>query len=139
MDNTMSLDAISINLSWRDRLIGLFSLIVAYIVLRCLNLEQICKILGKLKSNCTREINMSEADIAWGAVRKSSFILLGRAACIELSLAFVLFAMTKGLSSTWCVGVSTDPIQAHSWVEVDGKAFREGDNFEQFFRALLMV
>ena len=38
MDNTMSLDAISINLSWRDRLIGLFSLIVAYIVLRCLNL-----------------------------------------------------------------------------------------------------
>ena len=139
MDEKMSFSTDGFKLSCFDRIIGLFSLVIAYILLHGLSLEQISKIVGNLKSRCSREINLSEADIAWAAVRKSSFVLLGRAACIEFSLAFILFAAIKGLSSTWCVGVSSDPISAHSWVEIDGKAFREVDNFEQHFRPLLMV
>jgi len=139
MDDSMSFQAIDVNLSWKDRIVGLFSLLAAYVVLRCLNLEKISKIVGKLKNRSSREITTREADIAWAAVRKSGFILLGRAACIELSLAFVFFAATKGLSATWCVGVSSDPIAAHSWIEIDGKAFREVENFQQHFRALIAI
>ncbi|MFK0731337.1 MAG: lasso peptide biosynthesis B2 protein, partial [Gloeotrichia echinulata HAB0833] len=121
MDDRVSLTTINTNLGWKDRLIGLFTVIVAYIAVRCLSLFRISKILTMLKGRCSREITTNEADIVWAAVRKSNLLLLGRVACLELSLAFVLFALTKGLSSTWCVGVATEPIQAHSWVEVGGK------------------
>ncbi|MBD2363395.1 lasso peptide biosynthesis B2 protein [Anabaena minutissima FACHB-250] len=139
MDDQVSLTTININLSCKDRLIGLLTVIVAYIAVRCLSLFRICKILRPMKGHCSREITTHEADIAWAAVRKSNLFLLGRVACLELSLAFMLFALTKGLSSTWCVGVATEPIGAHSWVEVAGKPFREVNNFEHRFRKLLTV
>lgn len=137
MDDRVSLNTINIKLCWKDRLIGLSTVIVAYIAVRCLSLFRISKILSMLKGRCSREITTNEADIAWAAVRKSSLLLLGRVACLELSLAFVFFALTRGLSSTWCVGVATEPIRAHSWIEVGGKPFREVNNFEQHFRKLL--
>lgn len=139
MDHKMSLTPISVSLRWNDHLTGLFTIIVAYIAIRCLSLFRIGKIIGIVKRFCFREITNHEADIAWAAVRQSSFLVLGRVACLELSLAFVLFALTKGLSSTWCVGVATEPIKAHAWVEIGGKPFREIDNFEQHFRKLLVA
>jgi len=139
MDEQMSLTLtpISVNLSWRNRLTGLFTVLVAYIALRCLSLSRICQILSILKNQCSREIEISEADILWAVVRDSSLLLLGRVACLEFSLAFVLFALAKGLSSTWCIGVATEPIQAHAWVELSGKPFREVNNFENKFRKLI--
>jgi hypothetical protein len=139
MDQKMSLSPISVNLSWIERLRGLLTVIISYIALRCLSLSMICKILSVVKRHCSREIGIEEADIAWKAVRKSSFFFLGRVACLELSLAFVLFALTKGLSATWCVGVANEPFRAHSWVEFGGKPFREADYLEQDFRKLLAV
>jgi hypothetical protein len=134
MDVEMSLSSISVKLSWIERLKGLFSVIIAYIALRCLSLERICKILSVVKCRCSREINIEEADIAWVAVRQSSFFFSGRVACLEFSLAFVIFALTQGLSATWCVGVATEPFRAHAWVEIGSKPFREPDSFEQHFR-----
>lgn len=139
MDVEMSLNPISVKLSWMDRLRGLFAVTIAYIALRCLSLSTVCRILSVFKHSCTREISIDEADIVWGAVRQQSFFFLGRVACLELSLAFVLFALTKGLSVTWCVGVATEPFRAHAWVEIGGKIFREADYIEQDFRRLLAV
>ncbi|ARV62795.1 hypothetical protein BZZ01_01330 [Nostocales cyanobacterium HT-58-2] len=113
------------------------TIIVAYIATRCLSISRISKILTALKRYCCREITNAEADIVWEAVRESSFLLLGRVACLEFSLAFVLFALTRGLSSTWCIGVSSEAFQAHAWVEIGGTPFREVDNFEYHFRKLL--
>ncbi|WP_157162622.1 lasso peptide biosynthesis B2 protein [Cylindrospermum stagnale] len=139
MDDRMSLTPIDINLKWSERLTGLFVVIVAYIAIRCLSIFRISKILSVLKRYCLREITYEEAEIVWAAVRKSNFLLLGRLACLEFSLAFVLFALTKGLSSTWCVGVSNEPVQAHAWVEISDTPFREVDNFEYHFRKLIAV
>ncbi|MBD6617650.1 lasso peptide biosynthesis B2 protein [Komarekiella sp. 'clone 1'] len=139
MDDRMSLNTLDISLSWHERLIGSFIVVVAYIAVRWLSIYRISKILSILKKNCSREVTNDEADIIWLAVRESSFLLLGRVACLEFSLAFVLLALTKGLSSTWCVGVTTEPVQAHAWVEINGLPFREVDNFEYRFRKLLAV
>jgi hypothetical protein len=139
MDVEMSLSSIRVNLTWMERLRGLFAVIIAYIALRCLSLSRICKILGVVKRRCSREVYIDEADLVWEAVRQQSFFFSGRVACLELSLAFVLFALTKGLSASWCVGVASEPFRAHAWVELSGKPFREADRFEQNFRKLFAV
>lgn len=139
MDMEVTLSPIIVNLNWMDRLKGLLAVIVAYTVLRCLSLSSISKILIFFKNRCSREIAIKEAEIAWAAVRQYSFFFSGRVACLELSLGFVLFALTKGLSATWCVGVATEPFRAHAWVEIDGKIFREVDKFEEHFKKLLSV
>ncbi|NDJ25194.1 lasso peptide biosynthesis B2 protein [Nostoc sp. B(2019)] len=139
MDDRMSLTPTSISLKWNERLIGLFAVVIAYIAVRWLSIFRISKLLSILKRYCSREITNYEADIVWVTVRESSFLLLGRVACLEFSLAFVLLALTKGLSSSWCIGVSNEPVQAHAWVEIGGLPFREVDNFEYRFRKLLAV
>jgi hypothetical protein len=140
VDNVVSLEPINnVSLSLRERLMGLLPIALAYLALRWLSLEKISKIIGIFKSRGLRHITVSEGDIAWESVRKSSFYFLGRIACLELSLAFVLFALMRRQSSTWCVGVATEPIRAHAWVEVDGKPFREQDGLEHSFRKMLVV
>lgn len=139
MNTEMTLQEIGFKLGLIERLKGILAVTAAYIVLRCLPLSTICKIVGVLKRRCWREIEVEEADIAWAAVRQSSFFFLGRVACLELSLAFVLFALSKGLSATCCVGVANEPFRAHSWVELGGKPFRESNYVEQDFSKLLTI
>ena len=128
------------NLSLANRLRGIFAVIFAYVALRCLPLSMIGKIfeLAKRYFSC-REISLEEADIAWRAVRQSNFFFLGRVACLELSLAFVLFALTKGLSAKWCMGVKTLPFQSHAWVEIGGKPFGEPDFVERELKKLFVI
>ena len=139
LDTEMTLETINLELSLIERLKAIFAVIIAYIALRCLSLSKICKIVSFLKCRCSREIDIEEANIVWGALRQSSFFFAGRVACIELSLAFVLFAFTKGLSTTWCVGVANEPFTAHSWIEVNGMPFREDELVEQCFSKLLAI
>ena len=139
MNTEMTLQTISFKLSLIERLKGIFTVIIAYIALRCLSLSMICRIVSVVKRRCSREIGVDEANIAWGAVRQSSFLFLGRVACLELSLAFVLFALIKGVSATCCVGVANEPFRAHSWVELGGKPFREPDYVEQDFSKLFAI
>lgn len=139
MNTEMTLQTISFKLSLIERLKGMLAVFIAYIALRCLSLSMLCRIVSVVKGRCSREIDVEEADIVWAAVRQSSFFFLGRVACVELSFAFVLFALTKGLSATWCVGVANEPFRAHSWIELGGKPFREANYVEQDFRKLLAV
>lgn len=135
----MSLNPLSIKLSWIEVLRGFITTTIAYLALRCLSLARICKILSLIKSHCHCEVDLNEANIAWAAVRKSSFFFLGRAACLELSLAFMLFFLTKGISATWCVGVAIEPFRSHAWIEINGKPFREANYLEQHFNKLFVV
>lgn len=134
MDTETALNPIEIKLNGIQQLKGLSMVMIAYTALRLLSLEKICKILRVCKPLCTQEIEMHEAESIWAAVRQSSFFFSGRVACLEWSLAFVLFALTQRSSATWCVGVATDPFRAHAWVEIDGKPFRETHFLEQQFR-----
>lgn len=139
MNTEMTLQRIGFKLTLIERLKGILTVVIAYIALRCLSLLTICKIVSIVKRRCWREIEFEEADIAWAAVRQSSFFFLGRVACLELSLAFVLFALTKGLSATCCVGVANEPFRSHSWIELNGKPFRESEYVEQDFSKLFTI
>jgi Transglutaminase-like superfamily len=139
MDQEMSLKPITVKLSLIERLMGISTVAVAYIAVRCLSFETIAKILGRFKLRCQGEIGVESADIAWAAVRQSSFFFLGRAACLELSLAFFLFALIKGQAATLCVGVATEPFRSHSWIELSGKPFREPDYIEREFIKMFAV
>lgn len=140
MINTeMTLQKIDLELSLLERLKGILAVIIAYIALRCLSLSQISKIISFCKRRCSREINFEEANLVWGAVRQSSFFFLGRVACLELSLAFVIFALTRNLSATCCMGVANEPFRAHSWIEVSGTPFREPNSLAQDFNKLFTI
>ena len=138
MDIEMSLNKSDVKLSWFEYLKGLSAVTLAYIAVRCFSLARIFQILNAAKSRCAREITIEEANQIWEIVRQQDF-LFGRVACLEFSLAFVILALTQGCSTCLCVGVATEPFRAHSWVEVDGKPFRESESFIQPFRKLLAL
>lgn len=127
------------NLSWIERLRGLFAVILAYIALKSFSLLVLSKIIKTLKRYYTHEIQFEEAEIVWESVRQASSFFPGRIACMELSLSFMFFAFTKGLSATWCIGVKTRPFEAHAWIEISNKPFKEPNFVEQEYKKLLVI
>ncbi|GAB1821759.1 lasso peptide biosynthesis B2 protein [Herbidospora sp. RD11066] len=51
----------------------------------------------------------------------------GRAACLQISLATVLWAGLAGRRADWCFGVLPDPYTFHAWIEADGERITTGD------------
>lgn len=139
MSKMMSLTSIDSRLKWIESLRGLLALAAAYVMLRLFSLITIVKFIRLAKRSYLRKISREEADTAWKAIHQSSSFYLGRSACLELSLAFVLFALSKGQSVIWCTGVKLKPFEAHAWVEIDGKPFREPDYVEHDFKKTLEV
>ncbi|GET44187.1 lasso peptide biosynthesis B2 protein [Microseira wollei] len=128
-----------IKISLLDRIAGQLLVLLAYLLIGFLPLSTISKIISVFKSRCGREIYEEEAKVAWKAVRQLGIASLGRVACLELSLAFMLFALTRRLSATWCVGVSINPFAAHAWVEINGIPFKEQDEIEHLYKKILVV
>ena len=139
MAKQMSLSPLNSELKWTQYFRGVCALIVAYVALRLFSLFTISKFLRFTKPYCFRQISLEEADIAWKTVHQPRLLFLGRAACLEFSLALVLFALSKGLSVVWCTGVKLKPFRAHAWVEIDGKPFHEPDYVEQDLKKSLTV
>ncbi|TDD24884.1 lasso peptide biosynthesis B2 protein [Nonomuraea diastatica] len=67
-----------------------------------------------------REMTVSRAESAAMAVRHVARRYPGRAACLETSLATVLFAAASLRRLDWCLGAATDPYRFHAWAELDG-------------------
>ncbi|WP_066364521.1 lasso peptide biosynthesis B2 protein [Herbidospora mongoliensis] len=51
----------------------------------------------------------------------------GRAACLQISLATVLWAGFLRRRVDWCFGVLPDPYTFHAWIEADGERVTTGD------------
>ncbi|WP_062353560.1 lasso peptide biosynthesis B2 protein [Herbidospora yilanensis] len=51
----------------------------------------------------------------------------GRAACLQISLATVLWAGCRGRRADWCFGVLPDPYTFHAWIEAGGERVTTGD------------
>jgi hypothetical protein len=139
MNNQMTINPDLINPSSLQILNGLLSLMIAYAVLRCLSLAQICKFLQFAKRCCAREITVGEANNVWRSVHQASYLFPGRAACLEMSLAFMVFSLSKRHSATWCIGTLTDCFCSHAWVEIENKPFREEEQVEKLFVKLVSV
>lgn len=54
------------------------------------------------------------------AVDRAAPYSLGRAACMEKSLAAVLLSAFIGRRADWCIGMLPDPYRFHAWVETAG-------------------
>lgn len=139
MYQQVSLETSKYKLSCIEKLRGLLAVVLAYLIVHSMPVLKISRLIKIVKRICIREISTEEATIAWEAVRQSSFFFPARLACLELSLAFVFFALTKGFSVPWCVGVKIKPFEAHAWVEVDGKPFRESEIIEHEFKKLFVI
>ncbi|WP_241481557.1 lasso peptide biosynthesis B2 protein [Nocardiopsis gilva] len=59
-------------------------------------------------------------------------------ACLQRSLATVLLCRMGGSQPTWCVGVRTEPFQAHAWVEAEGAPVGEPMPAD-YYRPLIRV
>mgnify|MGYP004485058737 CR=1 FL=1 len=139
MSRQLALDSFQLKLNWADRIKGIIAVAIAYLAIRLFKLNQITRIIRTAKHYCSREIDVEDANIAMEAVRQADFYFPGRLACMELSLAFVIFALTKRLSVMWCIGVKTDPFESHAWVEVGNKPFRENEIVERGFKKVWVV
>ncbi len=135
----MAWNSLNSNLNLVEHFQGFFSLILAYILLHCFSLNKIRKLLGKVKQRLLKEISYNEAIKAWVSIRKSQRLLVSRVACLELSLAFVIFALLKRKNVIWCIGAKLNPFEAHAWIELGGKPFQEPDCVERQFKKLFIV
>ena len=53
----------------------------------------------------------------------------GRAQCLEQSLALFLLLRRRGIAADLKIGVKPFPFTAHAWVEHEGRAVNEVDDF----------
>ncbi len=81
---------------------------------------------------------MTETDAvaSWGAVSSAQRLMPVRVACLETSVALVLFAALCRRSLDWCVGVRLGPFESHAWVEAAGEPVREPDRVRLFHKIL---
>jgi hypothetical protein len=59
-------------------------------------------------------------------VRRAAALFPGRAACLEVSLASVLWAAARRRRLEWCWGVHPYPYTFHAWVETLGRRVQDG-------------
>jgi hypothetical protein len=45
--------------------------------------------------------------------------------CLQRSIAAALYCRALGVWPTWCVGVRTEPFQAHAWIQVNERPVGE--------------
>lgn len=99
--------------------------VFAAVVLLRFPFRTVIKAVATLKRALVRRgASRAEGEGSVSAVSVVSGRLPFQVACMELSLAAVLWCAIRGRSLDWCFGHSVDPIAFHSWVEVDGKPLR---------------
>ncbi|GAA1860334.1 lasso peptide biosynthesis B2 protein [Myceligenerans crystallogenes] len=72
-----------------------------------------------------RPAGPESARAAVQCVRAVAFWMPTRVACLEESVAAMVYLAFAGRTPTWCHGVATDPHTLHAWIECDGRAVAE--------------
>ncbi|MFB1044255.1 lasso peptide biosynthesis B2 protein [Streptomyces chrestomyceticus] len=69
-----------------------------------------------------RPLDAARAQALVGAVRHTSRLWPGRAACMETSLGAMLAAALLGRRLNWCLGArfAPPPVEYHAWAELAG-------------------
>ena len=75
----------------------------------------------RLVEECTRTVTLAAA------------FFPGRAICLEQALALFLVLRRRGVPAEIRVGVQPYPFAAHAWVELDGAAVNEDEEFVRQF------
>ena len=118
-DATMSLDH-DLRPGWGAALLAWCCLVLAVLLL-VLPFRVTAAVVGWIRGVARRrDMSTAWAEAAAHAIRRAARRYPGRAACLETSLATVLFAAASLRHLDWCLGAATDPYRFHAWVELGG-------------------
>lgn len=98
---------------------------VAITTLRSLRLQRIERWARWLMHTVPRSADAREIEAMLAAIDRAGRWLPAQVACLERSLAVVLWCGVRRRSVCWRIGVRTPPFTAHSWIEVAGQAVEE--------------
>jgi asparagine synthase (glutamine-hydrolysing) len=71
---------------------------------------------------CTRYATPKEAhEMLTNVHRVAQRGYLGRAACLQASLATTVYAALRRRRIDWCIGIALQPLRRHAWIEIDNK------------------
>ncbi len=97
----------------------------ATVALRSLPFHRIERLARRLSRRARKQAGTAEVQTTLAAIDCAGRWLPTRVACLERSLAVVLWCGLRRRSVCWRVGVRTPPFTAHSWVEVAGQPLGE--------------
>jgi hypothetical protein len=101
--------------------IAYFCVMIASFLLRCSFRVPLAVVRACHRCLCRTTADAGAAGRAVAAVSTAARRYPGRAACLEQSLAAVLFSVLRGRTLTWCLGAAADPYRFHAWVESGGQ------------------
>jgi len=90
--------------------------------LRSLRFQRIERLARRLVHTAPQSASATEIEAMLAAIDRAGRWLPARVACLERSLAVVLWCGLRRRSVCWRIGVRTPPFAAHSWIEVAGQA-----------------
>lgn len=112
-------------------------LVLAWVLVRCFPMEKIQIGLKRWK-NRRQYVSMTfeEAIIAYASMQKVKRVLWLRLACLETSLAMVMYAYWERKSVDWCIGVKLAPFESHAWIEIHGVPVDDKEGIESYQKIL---
>lgn len=114
-------------------------LLFAWVIVRCFSMEKIQNLLIKWKGKRNYTLmTFEEAIIAYASMQKIKRILWLRLACLETSLALVIFAYWERKSVDWCIGVKLAPFESHAWIEINGVPIDDKEGIESYQKILTL-
>lgn len=122
-----------------DRLTALAALAAATTLIRVAPLRVTLTIARLAKCAARRPATAAEAARLLAARDWAGQFYLGRAACLEMSLAAFLAACLRGRAVDWCMGCRFDPCESHAWIEADQQPISEPETPDRPFHLTLRV
>jgi hypothetical protein len=95
------------------------------VAVRCVRFHRIERLARWLMRPTRRSADAVEIEIMLAAIDRASRWLPVRVACLERSLAVVLWCGLLRRSVCWRIGVRSPPFTGHAWVEAGGRPVGE--------------
>jgi Transglutaminase-like superfamily len=109
---------------WR-RAVAWVILTTVTLTLRALRFHRIERVARLLGRRARRGATVREVTDLLDAIDQTSRWFPARVACLERSLAVLLWCAIRRRSVCWRLGVRTPPFAAHAWVEIAGNPVGE--------------
>ncbi|MBA4493679.1 lasso peptide biosynthesis B2 protein [Paenactinomyces guangxiensis] len=117
----------------------LFCLLISWTIVRCLSMENIQILLKYMKKQkYLSPMTFDEAMIVYQSIHQMKRWAWVRLACLETSLALLMYAYFEGKSVDFCVGVKLYPFESHAWVEVNGLPVQEDESTEKYKKIMMI-
>lgn len=124
-------------LTARQRAVGLLAVGVARLLVRRSPLIWVRRVLTALRRG-GRPASVAQVENAHSVVTSVS-LRCGGEACLQRSVAVALLCRMGGVWPTWCVGVCGPPLQAHAWVEAEGRPVCEPSRLRRAYTTIIAI